>query len=343
VCCSPPPAPRSLPGHGRHRKHGHRQRHRAGRTAEPLPGVPPFFAGIITDAGPNGTSADVVKIFPSAKGIPVATVTIPGAPLLFSLARLGDDEHFVVASFDRDSCLSHLWTFAIDAAGLPGPVTPLAALPQLSGGIEELTSSADGTALGFSVQLCAGGLQAGMIHLPTGQITRWDSLPEGFSGNLSLTADGSVLGFTVKPGFEELDSTDQAFTKPADLPAGPLLKGAQEVPGLGVNAIGAVLSPSVISDWIEAQAQPDGPVTLSQITTSTGVLIRQVTQLSEGGDDAGFRRIALDNAGQHMLAYGGHPGPGHADVEEVDLSSGQTRTFAITNPVIDGPITTFAW
>jgi len=44
-----------------------------------------------------------------------------------------------------------------------------------------------------------------------------------------------------------------------------------------------------------------------------------------------------------MLAYGGNPGPGHADVEEIDLSSGQTHTLTITNPVIDGAITTFAW
>jgi hypothetical protein len=64
---------------------------------EPSPGAPPFFAGIVSDNGPNGKFVDVVKIFNSATGAPAATVTVPASPLLFSLARLGDDQHFVVA------------------------------------------------------------------------------------------------------------------------------------------------------------------------------------------------------------------------------------------------------
>jgi hypothetical protein len=53
--------------------------------------------------------------------------------------------------------------------------------------------------------------------------------------------------------------------------------------------------------------------------------------------------LALDHAGQHMLAYRGDPGSGHAEAQETDLRSGQTRTLTITNPVIEGGLTTFAW
>jgi hypothetical protein len=77
--------------------------------------------------------------------------------------------------------------------------------------------------------------------------------------------------------------------------------------------------------------------TSGRLTTSTGAPVRQVTQLSAGS------RLALDNSGQHMLAYGGNPGPGHADAEQIDLSSGKTSTQTITDPVIDGGLTTFAW
>ena len=62
--------------------------------------------------------------------------------------------------------------------------------------------------------------------------------------------------------------------------------------------------------------------------------------------EEGFTTRSLFNpnyVGQHLLAYGGNHGPGHADVEEIDLSSGQTHTLTISNPVIDGAITTFAW
>ena len=83
-------------------------------------------------------------------------------------------------------------------------------------------------------------------------------------------------------------------------------------------------------------------MTLSLITTGTGELVRPVAPLSDANNQV-FPVLALDHAGQHMLAYGGNPGPGHADVEEIDLSSGQTHTLTITNPVIEGAITTFAW
>jgi hypothetical protein len=37
------------------------------------------------------------------------------------------------------------------------------------------------------------------------------------------------------------------------------------------------------------------------------------------------------------------PGPGDADAEEIDLSTGQTLTWPITNPIIEGALTSFGW
>ena len=310
-------------------------------TGAPLQGTPPFFAGIVS-AKTGGAFTDAVKIFSSSSGAVAGTVAAPESQQFAGLARLGADQKFVAASFDRNECVTHLWTFGIDAAGTPSALTPLAALPQVTGAGEEMTSSADGTALVFQVAACnAVHLQTEFIHLPTGQITRWDT--PGGTGSLSLTADGSVLGFALAQDFTDPGSPTQIWTMPTDAPDGDLLSQAHQVPGLGANAERAAQSPAGDQLWIEALS-PDGldPVTLSLITTGTGELVRPVAPLSDANNQA-FPVLALDHAGQHMLAYGGNPGPGHADVEEIDLSSGQTHTLTITNPVIDGAITTFAW
>jgi hypothetical protein len=246
-------------------------------TGAPLSGAPPFFAGIVS-AKTGGAFTNAVKIFSSSSGAVAGTVAAPGSQQFVGLARLGADQKFVAASFDRNECVTHLWTFGIDAAGTPSALTPLAALPQVSGVGEEMTSSADGTALAVQVAACnAVHLQTEFIHLPTGQITRWDT--PGGTGSLSLTADGSVLGFALDQDFENPDSVTQIWTMPTDAPAGDLLSQAHQVPGLGSNAERAVLSPSGDQLWIEAQS-PAGldPVTLSLITTGTGEPVGRVVR-----------------------------------------------------------------
>jgi hypothetical protein len=319
----------------------------AARTAEPVPGVPPFFAGIVTEDRPSTPGrpfVDVLNIFISAKGLPAATVRAPGQRDFTAVSILGDDQTFVAADLDSGACTARLWKFTIDAAGTPSALSPLP-LPPFNGEIERLTASADGTTMAFTVDTCHG-VQFGVIHLDSGQVTRWDAPPRSFEGALSLTADGSVLGFTLDPDEDNPDSVHQVWTKPTDAPAGPLLKGAHQVPVRGASIDGMVLSPAGDQFYAEIKTPtPDGlgPVTLSLATTSTGDLVRQIAQIDPGGENFFFPRLALDNSGQHMLAYGSNPGPGHADVEEIDLSSGQTLTWTIARPVIDGPLSSYAW
>jgi hypothetical protein len=320
------------------------------QTAGGLSGAPPFFAGIVSEASGHPhlgkrigktnlrrcrgcTFVNVVKIFSSATGMPAGAIKSPASQIFESLSRLGDDQTFVAASYDRSACVTHLWKFTIDAAGKPSALTPLS-VPQLSGSPEELTSSADGKVLAFSLSGCQpNDLQIGVIHLTTGQVTHWHN--PGIGASVSLTADGSMLGFAFGP--LQGDSPYQAWTVPADAPAGDLLSLAHQVPGLGANAERAVLSPSGEQLYVEAQSQPKGPVTLSLLTTSTGALVRQVAQLSPGGKDLNFPALALDAAGQHLLSYG------YGGVEAIDLSSGQHLSLPVTHPVVEGALTTFAW
>jgi hypothetical protein len=322
----------------------------AAQTAgEPLSGAPPFFAGIVSESSgghhvgkrigktglrrSNEKFVEVVKVFSAATGAPAGDLAgIPAAQRTLSVSRLGDDQTFVAAGFDRDACVTHLWKFSIDPAGKPGTATPLS-VPQLSGDVAELASSADGTMLAFSLSGChPNDLEIGVINLATGQVTRWRN--PGVGGSLSLTADGSLLGFAIS---QDDSSPSKAWTIPTDTPAGPLLSHAHQVPGLGANAERAILSPSGDQLYVEAQSQPKGPVTLSQVTTSTGALVRQVAQLSPGGKDLNFPALGLDAAGQHLLAYG------YSGVEEFDLSSGQHLPVPVTHPVVEGGLTTFAW
>ena len=326
--------------------------------------APAFFAGIISQSvssspPSHGTKrhrhkfghhasapafVNVVRTFSSANGAPAGTLTFPAGQDVESLARLGADQSFVAASFDRSACVSHLWKFTIDSAGKPGSLSPFS-VPQVSGDLEALASSADGSTVAFTVEPCKGGDQqievvrqaTGTVHRhrADGGVTRWNSSTP--TGSLSLTADGSVLGFVVFQSDDQGNSLSRAWTLSTTAHGGPLLRRAHQVPGPAGNTDQAVLSPSGDQIWTEAE-NGQGPATLILATTSTGAQVRQVTQLSDGGG-----RLALDNSGQHMLAYGGNPGPGHADAEEIDLSSGQTLTLPITNPVIDGGLTTFAW
>jgi len=343
---------------------GHGHGHGAGSGSGQPSTAPAFFAGIIsqsTSASPpsHGTKrhrhkfrhhastpafVDVVQTFSSANGALAGTVTFPSGQDVESLARLGADQSFVAASFDRSACVSHLWKFTIDSAGKPGSLSPFS-VPQVSGALEALASSADGSTVAFTAEPCKGGDQqievvrqaTGTVHRhgAGGGVTRWNSSTP--TGSLSLTADGSVLGFVVFQSDDQGNSLSKAWTLSTTARGGPLLHRAHQVPGPAGNTDQAVLSPSGDQIWTEAE-NGQGPATLILATTSTGAQVRQVTQLSDGGG-----RLALDNSGQHMLSYGGNPGAGHADVDQIDLSSGQTRTLTITDPVIDGSLTTFAW
>jgi hypothetical protein len=315
-------------------------------TRQPL-AAPPFLAGIV--AQPFGSpdhprSRDIVKILSSATGSPAAALRARGSQNFSAVSRLGDDQTFVAATHNRRTCSARLVKFTIDQAGQPSAVTPLGA--PMRGEIEELTASADGSMLAFELSPCTtGGKQVGVIDVATGQATRWDTAIESFAGSLSLTADGSELGFLFTPDANDNNATNQAWIKPANAPAGPLLNGAHQIPGLGASAVAAVLSPNGRKLWIEAQKTPhsNGPVALSLITTRTGTLVRKVTRLSPGGENPALFQLALDNAGKHMLAFTANPGPGQADVETIDLRSGQVSNLAVTNPVVDGGLTTFAW
>jgi hypothetical protein len=68
----------------------------------PLPGAPPFFAGIVAQpSSVPGQFVDAVKIFSSGKGTPAGTIAAPNSQDFFAVSKLGDDHTFVAARFSQ--------------------------------------------------------------------------------------------------------------------------------------------------------------------------------------------------------------------------------------------------
>src|SRR5215469_11590162 len=158
-----------------------------------LAGGPTFFAGVANTAHqlPPRT---VVNIYRSATGRVVGSIRPPKPYHDFTaVSRLGGDRTFVAAvitAFSQTACTSHLFRFSIDGQGRPSGLTPLS-VPQVTGQVMELASSADGKKLAFTVSGCTPTQEAGVINLATRRTTTWTGVKHGIQpwvvGSLSLT------------------------------------------------------------------------------------------------------------------------------------------------------------
>ena len=185
---------------------GHTPGPAAGHRPAGLAGAPKFFAGV-TPVGQQAHPATVVNIYRSATGRVAGSIRPPKPYRDFvAVSRLGGDRTYVAAAITRFSaaaCTSHLFQFSIDGRGHPSGLTPLSVPEVTTGRMEELVSSADGKELAFTASGCAPGLEIGLINLATQKTTTWiiphhNHIPVGY-GSLSLTADGTLLGFLDGP------------------------------------------------------------------------------------------------------------------------------------------------
>ena len=186
---------------------GHTPGPAAGHRSAGLAGGPKFFAGVTEKPPGQIPPATVVNIYRSATGRVVASIRPPKPYRDFvAVSRLGGDRTFVAAAipgFSPNPCTAHLFQFSIDRHGHPSGLRPLS-VPQITTGqVAELVSSADGKALAFAASGCAPGREIGLINLATRQTTTWTGPNHGIHpwvvGSLSLTENGSRLGFVVGP------------------------------------------------------------------------------------------------------------------------------------------------
>ncbi len=314
-----------------------------------LAGAPRFFAGVAENPQGQGTRTTVVNIYRSATGRVVGSIRPPKPYHDFvAVSRLGSDRTFVAAvitPFGPTACTSHLFQFSIDGHGHPSGLTPLS-VPQVNiGQVAELVSSADGKAVAYTVSGCATGQAVGVINLATRQTSTWKVPHHGIHpvsfGSLSLTEDGSRLGFVVGSPAGPVGPTN-AYVLPTDSPSGPLLRHARKVLHVPTGVFRVVLSNNGSRAYVETQSAPrGGVVVLGVYSTTTGQRVRLLGQLRPVGRFPGLSELSVtvDAAGKHLLAY--------SDVHRVtavNLTTGrQAAITAAQIPYLDGAYNTAAW
>ena len=244
------------------------------------------------------------------------------------------------------ACTTQLYRFTIGPGGRPSGLTPLS-VPQITGMVEELAGSADGNVLAYKVAgLCVPNQQlTGVIHLATRQITTWTYGAGGprpvSDGDLSLNADGSVLGFLAGSDYNVYGLTN-VWVLPTDAPEGPLTRHARKVLHLHTGVFRVLLSNTGSEMYVETAAAPrGGAVILSVYSTTTGKRIRLLGRIAPGGMNRAEVSFTPDAAGTHLLIYG-YFNPGH--LEEMDLSTGRLIPVSTAQPpVMDGAQTSAAW
>ena len=193
-------------------------------------------------------------------------------------------------------CTTQLYRFTIDPRGRPSGLTPLS-VPQVTGQLMELVSSADGKALAFTVSGCVPTQEAGMINLATRQTTTWIGPNHGIHpwvvGSLSLTENGSRLGFVAGNPAGPIGLTN-AYVLPTASPSGPLMRHATKVLHVPTGVFRVVLSNNGSQAYVETQSAPHaGAVVLSQYNTATGQRVRLLGQLRLGGRFPGLSELSV--------------------------------------------------
>jgi hypothetical protein len=307
-----------------------------------LAGAPRFFAGVTEEPQHN-----VLNIYRSATGRVVASVPAPRPDHVFeAVARLGGDRTYVAAAVTSSgACTTQLYRFTVDPGGRPGGLTPLP-VPQITGVVMELVGSADGNVLAYKVAgRCAPHQLTGVIHLATRQVTTWSygkgGLQPPLDGNLSLTANGSALGFTAGYLSGPYGLTN-VWVLPTNSPGGPLTSHAHKVLHLRTGVFRVFLSNTGSHMYVETKLPArGGAVILSLYSTTTGQRVRLLGRIGPGGWHMAELSVTPDATGQHLLIYG-YFAPHR--MAEMNLATGHLISITTTQPpVLDGAQTSAAW
>jgi hypothetical protein len=182
--------------------------HHSGKARHNTPAVPRALAVLPTYTVLNLDGTDL-QVLQTATGRIVGTLRHPPNQAFAAMAGTAGDRTFFVATDlnPQTSCQTYFYKLSLKADGRPSALVrlPVAHLPGLP---TALAATADGSRVAYSVVGCAtgsgkeasshviGGI--GLIDLAAGRITRrWSyTLGEDYTNDLSISADGSRLGYS---------------------------------------------------------------------------------------------------------------------------------------------------
>jgi hypothetical protein len=276
----------------------------------------------------NGSSLAVVA---TATGHVTGRLAAPPGQAFAQIAGTAGDRVFYATAdlSPQTSCRTFLYRIGLSAAGRPMAPTPLTAR-QMSGLPTALAASADGALLAYSVVECAAGNtpghiaanqaigQIGLIDVASDSVTRqWSySLSEDSPSDLSLSATGSLLGYSI---FMESASYSASPVQVARVLAtsarpGPDYLRSRVVVRQPGGAQGGIVSTALSSSGalIYAITSASGQM-LAAYDTSDG---RQVQVLHSWPSATLLGQLRADPAGGYLLltmaGHGSRPAPGTA-------------------------------
>jgi hypothetical protein len=330
--------------------------HRAGvrtRTPHPTPGLPRF----VIAATPGE-----FKVIDTYTWTTVAKVPAPAGQTFAKVAGAADDQTFVLAAQkpQQSSCSAWLYELHLSNQGRPGSLSLLSS--DMSGLPTSIAISADASTVAYSFVHCATGSGTLASSTPIGDITvmklaskqvkQWSyDLGEDYTSDLSLSADGSLLGFS-----SYLDAPNNGSTIPPSV--GRVLPTSTQ-PGT-VAQRGKVLfqlTPANGTDSGQVTLSADGRTmyafqgaagTLTAYDASSGKRIRVLTTTR----DPGYSLTASPAGGYLLLAAapaGSRPSkvtsskvtpskvtPSKVTMSWIDLTTGAITKLPISLPASTG-------
>jgi hypothetical protein len=195
--------PRAAPGLGRGRSAG-------GSAAPTLLTTPGYFVAM------NWTTDPSMFVVNAATGARGAQISLPFPAADLTSVATGDGQMFVVAATAPGSCSTTLYRFSLAANGTPGTMTAFTTIDRQISDPWEMAVSANGQFIAYHTMACDHGsveqqAKAFKDHQPeqgylsvldtvTGRTKQWtyqtnvNAFGPG-TGNVSISADGSVIGF----------------------------------------------------------------------------------------------------------------------------------------------------
>ena len=308
----------------------------------PAPGVPRFY---VTAYVPPVGGVDYIVVRDTTTGKVTGRINPPGGTVFAGLAATAGNRTFITA-IDPDTGCSpvQLYQFRLNHRGVPGPLQPLHVT--LPGGVPQgegdLAITPDGRTIAFETRGCTalGESEVGVINLATRQARVW-TIPGGNLVasqiiNVSLSADGSLLGYATFGGTSVL---------PTSAPAGSLAKYSRLVSRTviwgAVAGDGNALYGCAVSPYRSGGPIPSvGTLTYSRISLTGG---REYVIASWPSLTGPQCYASLDPAGNYLLVQFPTTVPQASDWSRpaiLDLRTG--RLTGIHAPAFYGPFD-IAW
>jgi len=193
----------SMPHHpGKTSHHPGKPRHRVVQVSPALAVLPKYTV--------LNTDGSAIQVVATATGKVVGTLRPPPKQAFATMAGTADDRTFFVSTdlSPQTSCQTYFYKFSLSPGGQPSALTPLP-LAHLVGLPTALAATADGSRIAFSEDQCATGAARkisnghviggiALMDVAIGKITKeWSyTLGEDYTTDLSMSADGSMLGYS---------------------------------------------------------------------------------------------------------------------------------------------------